>query len=131
MTADQREGAGINRQSIGDEIVEVCGDGSFVLFFRHNLREHGIAIARLDVFHHLFQKGIALFPELAEAAPIDPRVKRGGIFEVKIFDAEIFCRGPFLNWLIFQIFHLMQFLQPFLCECSTGRNTGLEGSARA
>ena len=121
MATHQRKDARVYRQGVGNQVVEIGGNGRFVLRGRHQLRQHGIAEAGFAAFHGFFQKRVTLFLVVAVAALIDERIEVCGVPVIEILDTEIFRRRPLLNGALGKIFQLMQFLEPLRHQHAAGR----------
>ncbi|MBI3850144.1 MAG: hypothetical protein HY298_07630 [Verrucomicrobia bacterium] len=86
MATHKRVVVRVSGNGVGDEVVEISGDGDLVLRVGHNLRQHGIAVTWVSLLHRVLKKGVALFPEITKPALIDERIKIGSLFEIETLD---------------------------------------------
>src|SRR5688572_33294922 len=131
MPTDEWKGVCVDGNCVGDEVVEICGDGDFVLVARHYLSQHRIAIARFDSSHHILKKCITLFLKVSESALVDERIKTGSIFEIKTLDAKTGGCSPFFEREIIEVFPFVEFFQPLHGKCDASGNAGLIRSTRS
>ena len=97
MSANKREGIGVDGEGICDEVVEIGSDGDFVGCVGHDLRQNRVPEARFGIFHGLFQKCVTFVAIILKAALINPWVKIGCVLKIETFDAEVFSGGPLLQ----------------------------------